>query len=779
MAVISNTMKLQDQMSPNIRKMNAELDRLQNNMLKVQAFASGSARELDKMKNNSTMAANAMGRTASMAKKNASAIHTMTDSKKKAIAYTKKLANEQKNAGTQAAYMGRALRGALTGMAIGMAMGTTMRGLGSIKDIIEENIQAAYNLETAITMVAKTVNVAPQHLGPLGNQLQDISTRVPLPGGILAVGNIAQQAGQLQIPMEKISAFTEVIARLGITTNLNMETAAVDLAKFADIMRMTNDQYENLGSTLTHLGNTTKAYESEILTVATRLSAYTRQADISAQATMGLSASMIEARIRPEEGVSAIGRMLNQIGMAVDLQTPKLKKFADVAGLPADKFRDLWRVDAAKGFDAFITGLAESSKRGETLNQTLDNLGIKEIRTVRVLSQMANVYESISRNIGLANDAFRENIALFEESEMFAASGEMLREGRKASEEQFKAAKANVPGAKAYERNLTYWNRLRTYAREEHGFVTDPFTNMVIAPVNRFLAWARGSERTPQQEVGAITGAKGRLWKIHKEFYAKDQREAGITQYISPGPSVRYAKEMEASFHRTVDEAANVKRKIDAITQSYDNLRAQFASGLKINLWDKPSSTTLPTGSEMLADLSKQSRNVKNYYENLKKAGKWTKGDKGIDLIQSLSGGTEFEMYALAAITEGGKAGFKTFAKEFAEGRKYLGEEGKIATLLAEIAGRRIDPETEMTLEEELSTLNKRWEDFTATVQDNAESAILKTGEMTQDGLNNLATAINGITQDTYVYIDGQYIPSTSTTAPHPSMGDLSLPNTG
>lgn len=113
-------------------------------------------------------------------------------------------------------------------------------------------VKSAIDWESSWTSVLKTVSGSSQELEALSQGLRDMSQEIPVSANELA--ELASVAGQLGIETGKIEKFTEVVAALGVTTNMSAETAAQEFARLANITGMSQDDFDRLGSSIVELG---------------------------------------------------------------------------------------------------------------------------------------------------------------------------------------------------------------------------------------------------------------------------------------------------------------------------------------------------------------------------------------------------------------------------------------------------------------------------------------------------------------------------------------------
>ena len=86
----------------------------------------------------------------------------------------------------------------------------------------------------------------------LEDGIRGLSKEIPVTSSELA--ELAEIAGRLQVPTDEVVMFTEVVAKLGETTNLTGEEAAEQLGKFINITGAGTDTTLNLANALVELG---------------------------------------------------------------------------------------------------------------------------------------------------------------------------------------------------------------------------------------------------------------------------------------------------------------------------------------------------------------------------------------------------------------------------------------------------------------------------------------------------------------------------------------------
>lgn len=294
-----------------------------------------------------------------------------------------------------------------------MAAGV-VAALKATADALEACVDASIEFESAMAGVSKTTDMTDDELAAMGDAIQDLATKIPATATEIA--NVAEAAGQLGIAKEDILAFSEVMVNLGVATNLSSTEAASALAKFANVVSMSADNYENLGSTIVALGNNFATTEADIVSMATRLASTGELVGLTEAEIMAVATALSSVGIEAEAGGSAISKLLKQFETMVATGSPALADFAAVAGMSADEFATAWGENAVAALSAFIDGLGAVDASGGSAVAVLDDLGITEVRLSNAVLAMASSEGILTDALDLANTAWDENTALSKEA---------------------------------------------------------------------------------------------------------------------------------------------------------------------------------------------------------------------------------------------------------------------------------------------------------------------------------------------------------------------------
>ena len=346
----------------------------------------------------------------------------------------------------------------------------------------------AIDFENNFANVKKTVDGTPEQLEKIRQEIIDMTTvgingHSAIPETTAELTELAAAGGQLGIKTENISKFTETMAMLGTATNLYGEEGAATLAKFANVTKMDQENFDRLGTSIVDLGNNFATTESDIANMSMRLAGAGTQIGLSQADILGIATALSSVGIVAEMGGSAFSKamiamqmattngytqvndVMNKTGMSLrDLQLlsannskdfksladglgytstelnsmissgVQLENFAKITGKTTEEFKNLFDSSPAEAIDAFIKGLQNADGAGENAIGMLQDMGFTEVRLRDSLLRLANSEAGITEAVTRSNTAWNENIALQNE---FDAKAETTAS-------QMKIAKQNI-----------------------------------------------------------------------------------------------------------------------------------------------------------------------------------------------------------------------------------------------------------------------------------------------------------------------------------------------
>lgn len=308
--------------------------------------------------------------------------------------------NKYEQAGRKVSAIGQTLTGTLTPAVIGAGAAT---------------VAAATTIDTSLTNVRKTVDGTEQQYQALKDAAIEFSkTNAVSASQILDIQALGAQLG---FSIDELDQFSQVVSGLDIATNMDAETAATELAQFANITKMSHDEVENYGAAIVGLGNNFATTESDISAMAMRIAAAGTQVGMSQADILGLSTALASLGVEAEAGGTAVSNTLSTIDKAVATNSDELQTWAAAAGMSADEFASAWKDAPVETFSTLLSNLEAVTAEGGNMSVMLEELGIDALRQTDVMKRMAGNSELVAEAVNKANSEWEANTALTREVE--------------------------------------------------------------------------------------------------------------------------------------------------------------------------------------------------------------------------------------------------------------------------------------------------------------------------------------------------------------------------
>ena len=287
-------------------------------------------------------------------------------------------------------------------------------GAGQLLSGIDNIIQRSAKLDDTFADVRKTTGLTLEEVKQLNEQLSKIDTRssreellglATIAGklGISGKDNLAEfvkSADMINVALgEDLGGnVEEVVRQLGTLTDLFGETAKLGAG----------EALNKTGSAINDLGASSKAKEKDIVDFTTAMGGIAPQANLQIDKILGLGATISNLGIESNVASTVFSQVLPRL-------FTDTAKYAEIAGVELDSFKDLLAEDTNEAMLVFLEGLQKNNGGLEELGTNLDNLGLDGKKAITVLGALGNNTELLREQQDLANQSYKDGISLITE----------------------------------------------------------------------------------------------------------------------------------------------------------------------------------------------------------------------------------------------------------------------------------------------------------------------------------------------------------------------------
>ena len=241
--------------------------------------------------------------------------------------------------------------------------------------------------------------------------------------------SIEAMGGQLGIAVENLDEFAKTAAHLDIATDLSAEEISTAMGQLSGIMTdLTADKFPNFGDALVRLGNNAPAVESSIVEITKRIGSMGSIVGFSTPEILAWATAVASTGQNSEAAGTAISKTMSDIEQAVSEGGDKLQAWADVAQMSAEDFARSWQESPSDAMKAFVEGLKAVDEAGGSVDSTLSDLGINEVRQKQALQGLTQTIGDLGDYLTMSNDAW-DGV-----TDKWGMAGDAAREAEKKSE---------------------------------------------------------------------------------------------------------------------------------------------------------------------------------------------------------------------------------------------------------------------------------------------------------------------------------------------------------
>lgn len=290
-------------------------------------------------------------------------------------------------------------------------------------------VAAAVTIDDSLTGVRKTVDGPEEQYQELKQAAIEFSKTNAVDASQIL--DIQALGAQLGFTIDELDEFGRIVSGLDIATNMDAETAATEMAQFANITKMSHEAVSNYGSAIVGLGNNFATTEADISSMAMRLAASGTQVGMTQADILGLATALTSMGMEAEAGGTAMSTIMATIDKAVATNSESLETWAATAGMAASDFADAWRSNPVSALAALLSNMEAATAEGGNMSVMLDELGVTSLRQTDAMKRLAGNSQFVTDAVTKANEEWEKNTALQTEvdnrNSSLSAQFEMLK----------------------------------------------------------------------------------------------------------------------------------------------------------------------------------------------------------------------------------------------------------------------------------------------------------------------------------------------------------------
>lgn len=285
-------------------------------------------------------------------------------------------------------------------------------GFNKLVDGVKKMYEMNVELSDQLADISKTTGLAGQELADLGNEIMKIDTRT----SVEQLNKLAVEAGKLGISAkEDILGFVKAGNIINVALGEDLGDDAIrSLSKLNDILGITKSLgVENAllatGSAINELGQRSTANEAYLVDFANRLGGIASQTNLTIQQVLALGSVSDQLAQTSEVSATALNKFITTL-------VSKTGQVAKAVGIPLQELQQALDRSTWEGMMMVFEKL--SGKGGlAAIAPLMGDLGSDGARLNAVISALTNDTSRLTRELGIANQAFAEGTSVLNEYE--------------------------------------------------------------------------------------------------------------------------------------------------------------------------------------------------------------------------------------------------------------------------------------------------------------------------------------------------------------------------
>lgn len=298
--------------------------------------------------------------------------------------------------------------------ALSSAVQTASAAVRRFASATQEYVEAYAKMDDAMTNVSKYTGLTREEVKQLNDEFREMDTRTATE----KLNALAADAGRLGITSkEAIKDFVEAADIINVALGEDLgEDAVKNIGKMAQMF----GESDRMGlrgamlataSAVNTLAQSSSASEPYIMEVSSRLAGVANAAGMTQAQIMGLASALDQNMAQAEKSATALQKFILGMTSATD-------KYAEIAGMTVDEFRQVMEQDMNQALVSVIDGFKRIQDTGgiSALNESLDELKLKGSGIKETLTSLVMHTDQLKEAQQLATQAYADGNSVIDEA---------------------------------------------------------------------------------------------------------------------------------------------------------------------------------------------------------------------------------------------------------------------------------------------------------------------------------------------------------------------------
>lgn len=289
-------------------------------------------------------------------------------------------------------------------------IGATYRTLAiAAQAIPAASVAAASAYERDFAQVMRVTGQTTGMSQDLRKELKQLASEIPL--SFSELSNIAQIGGQMNIPSEQLSKFTETVARFVATADgATIDSTTQAFGRMSNLFNQGDnfdpEFFNRLGSAISMTADNAVTSEAKIISMLDKLAPVAKQAGLGAEEVTAFASALSSVGLAPEISSGFFTRFFGQLNKDIAAGSDRLTVYADTLGVTVGEFKEMYQSNPSDVLQGIAKAMSSMDKVSAT--SLLGDLGVKATRDQRVLAGLSESYHVLEQAMTDVDDAYKK-----------------------------------------------------------------------------------------------------------------------------------------------------------------------------------------------------------------------------------------------------------------------------------------------------------------------------------------------------------------------------------